>query len=301
MVEFDEFLKIIEEGRGVSKHTLKAYRSDLHSFFTDLAENRGNPALAEIELHHLRQFLSNLIAQGYARSTVARKTAALRAFFSYMHREGHVAENPAGLLKASAGPRGIPTVLSAEQIATLFDVMDGNGFISIRDRALFEFLYSTGARVSEACGLKLADLDLEQGIARLWGKGNKERLAALGRYAREALDEYLPLQKIKRKNDTNSHVFLNDRGGPLSDRSVRRILKKRLLEADLPVSISPHSLRHSFATHLLHGGAGLREVQELLGHASVNTTQIYTKISPERMREVYLENHPRARLTSERS
>lgn len=296
MVEFDEFLKTIEEGRGVSKHTLKAYGSDLHSFFTDLAENRGDPALLEIELHHLRQFLSNLITEGYARSTVARKTAALRAFFSHMHRGGHIPENPASLLKSSSGPRSIPTVLSAEQIQTLFDVMQGNGFINIRDRALFEFLYSTGARVSEACGLKLIDLDLEQGIARLWGKGNKERLAALGRFSRESLEEYLPLQKVKAGSKEASHVFLNDRGGSLSDRSVRRILKKRLLEADLPVSISPHSLRHSFATHLLQGGAGLQEVQELLGHASVNTTQIYTKISPEMLRDVYLKNHPRARL-----
>ncbi len=299
MIELDAFLKVMQEGKGVSKHTLKAYRSDLHSFFTDLAENRGNPKLTDVELHHLRHFLSNLVTEGYARSSIARKAAALRAFFSYSHREGMIPENPAASLKTSSGPRGIPTVLSSEQIEVLFDAMHGNGFINIRDRALFEFLYSTGARVSEACSLTMADLDVEEGIARLMGKGDKERLAALGRYAQEALDEYLPLRAAKAKKERSLHIFLNDRGGPLSDRSVRRILKKRLMEADLPVSISPHSLRHSFATHLLQGGAGLREVQELLGHASVNTTQIYTKISPEQLQEVYLKNHPRARLIPE--
>lgn len=301
MVEFDEFLKVIKEGRGVSKHTLKAYGSDLHHFFTDLAENQGDPALAEIELHHLRQFLSNLIGQGYARSTVARKTAALRAYFSHQHREGHIDENPASQLKSASGPRGIPAILSAVQISSLFNTMHGGGFINIRDRALFEFIYSTGARVSEVCGLRMTDLDVEQGIARLWGKGNKERLAAIGRFARTSLEEYLPLQKVKSTGEDPPHVFLNDRGGALSDRSIRRILKKRLLQANLPDSISPHSLRHSFATHLLQGGAGLREVQELLGHASVNTTQIYTKISPETLRAVYLKNHPRAQLEPEAS
>ncbi len=299
MIDLDGFLKIIEEGQGVSPHTLKAYRSDLNSFFAELKENRGNPGLAEIELHHLRLFLSDLISRGYAPATVARKAAALRAFFAFMHRQGKIASNPATLLKSSPGPRGLPTVLSSQQIDSLFQVMHGNGFINIRDRALFEFLYSTGARVSEACGLQIGDLDIEEGIARLLGKGNKERLAALGKFAREALDEYLPLRQQKAQARADQHVFLNDRGGPLSDRSVRRILKKRLLAADLPISISPHSLRHSFATHLLQGGAGLREVQELLGHASVNTTQIYTKISPEQLREVYLRNHPRARPVSD--
>ncbi|MCB9833304.1 MAG: tyrosine recombinase XerC [Planctomycetes bacterium] len=295
MDEIDRFLKVQEEGRRVSANTLRAYRRDLELFLEHLEERAGAPAWTEIELHHLRLYLSRLVEEGYARTSIARKAAALRGFFGHLTREGLIPSSPAALLKSAAGPRRIPGVLSPTQVEELLAVMGGNGFRNIRDRALFEFLYSTGARVGEACGVGLDALDLGQGIVRLFGKGRKERLAALGRYAREALDHYLPLRNIRAGQADHALVFINDRGGPLSDRSVRRILKARLLEAGLPTSISPHGLRHSFATHLLQGGAGLREVQELLGHASVNTTQIYTRISPEGLRKVYLESHPRAR------
>ena len=299
MREIADFLKVLQSGRQVSEHTLKAYRTDLTLFFGNLRDKGGNPSLAEIELHHLRLYLSGLVESGYARSSVARKAAAIRSFFRYLHKNNRIDSNPAALLKNVIGPRGLPTVLGPEQVESLFAAMRGDGFTSMRDRALFEFIYSTGARVSEACSLDLAALDLEEGIVRLLGKGNKERLSALGSYAIEALRDYLPLRREKAQHVDTEAVFLNNRGGGLSDRSMRRILKKRLLEAGLPSNVSPHTLRHSFATHLLRGGAGLRDVQELLGHSSVNTTQIYTKISPAQLREVYLKNHPRAQKTGD--
>jgi integrase/recombinase XerC len=295
MKELDAFLTLMREGRRMSPHTLRAYRSDLALCLEFIDAECGAPPLGEIDARHLRRYVGKLTEKGYARATVARKTAAIRGFFSYLHAEGIIDSNPAALLRGGSGPRRLPKILATEDLARLLATPSGDGFIAARDRAILEFLYSTGARVGEVVGAAWADVDLSEGVVRLWGKGSKERLAMLGRFAREALELYRPLARSRATEAAGDLIFLNHRGGSLSDRSVRRMLKKRLLEAGLPIHVSPHTLRHSFATHLLQSGAGLRAVQEMLGHESVNTTQIYTRISPRHLRDVYLQAHPRAR------
>lgn len=295
MGEVEAFLKVMREGRRVSPHTLRAYHSDIRLFLEFLEEACGAPALADIDPRHLRRYVGRLTEKEYARATIARKAAALRAFFRFLHAEEKIPSNPAALLKSGNGPRRLPKVLSTEELQRLLAAPGGDDFLPSRDRAILEFLYSTGARVGELVAVRWRDIDLRQGTVRLLGKGSKERLAMLGRFASEALETHRPLAAARAHPDSDDRVFLNHRGRPLSDRSVRRMLKKRLLEAGLPIQVSPHTLRHSFATHLLQAGAGLRAVQEMLGHESVNTTQIYTRISPRHLRDVYRRAHPRAK------
>lgn len=298
MRELEDFLAEMKDARRVSENTLRAYRKDLELFVEFLSEKAGAPPLPRIEVHHLRRYLMSLADQNYARSSLARKAAAMRAFFRFLKKTGAIPADPTLLLKTKSGPRRIPTVLSDEDILRLLNTPAGEDFLSVRDRALFEFFYSTGARVGEAATITVADVDLAEGVARLFGKGKKERVAVLGRFAIEALDRYLALRAARKRPSTGPRLFLNARGGALSDRSMRRILKKRIREADLSPSVSPHTLRHTFATHLLQHGAGLRSVQEMLGHAAISTTQIYTKITPKHLEEVYLRAHPRARAAA---
>ena len=295
MSELEDYLVMLRTGQRASEHTIRAYSSDLGGFFEYLTEKKGDPPLARIEAHHLRLYLASLTEQEYARTSIARKAAALRGFFGHLHRTGRLGRNPAAALKGASGPRRLPVVLTPSQVERLLNAPTGRDFLATRDRALLEFIYSTGARVTETVELEIDRIDLESGVARLFGKGRKERLAPVGRYARQAIEDHLPFRESKKRPNAKNRVFLNRHGLPLSDRSVRRMLKKRLLEAGLPPGVSPHTLRHSFATHLLQGGAGLRAVQELLGHSSVNTTQIYTRISPAHLEEVYLAAHPRSK------
>jgi integrase/recombinase XerC len=295
MGELDTFLARLREGKRASENTLRAYRTDILLFLDFVEKKMGAPPLEAVEVHHLRRYLSSLVDRNYARTSLARKAAALRAFFAHLHREGKIAENPSTLLKTSGARRKLPTVLTTEQIEKLLQAATGESFLSIRDRALLEFLYSTGARVGEAASIAVEDVDLREGTARLFGQGQKERFAAIGSYALERMKEYLPVRGMRAKPGAGSRIFINARGGPLTDRSMRRVLKRRIREADLPQAVSPHTLRHSFATHLLQHGANLRAVQEMLGHKSVSTTQIYTKITPEHLHEVYERAHPRAR------
>ncbi len=295
MGEIEDFLKVVEDGRRVSPHTLRAYRGDLLGFWEWFAKDGGDIPLADVKLFHLRAYLAHLQESGLARSTITRRASALRTFFSWAYREGRIGENPAALLRAKSGPRAIPRVLDTQEVERLLAQPAGGDFLDTRDKAILEVLYSTGARVSEATGLRLGDVDLEQGLAKLFGKGRKERLSPLGPQAVEAIENHLPLRALRASPAAEDRLFLNRFGAPLTPRSVGRMLEKRLLQAGLSPDVTPHTLRHSFATHLLRGGAGLRAVQELLGHASVNTTQIYTRISPEHLRDVYRRHHPRAR------
>lgn len=294
MGELEKFLARLREGGGASENTLRAYRTDILLFLEFIAKKAGNPSLEAVEVHHLRRYLTALVEENYARTSIARKAAALRAFFAHLTRQGRIAENPALLLKTSGARRKLPTVLTTEQIDRLLQAPLGDSFLSLRDRALLEFLYSTGARVGEAAGLSIEDVDLREGTARLFGKGKKERFSAIGSFALDRMKDYLPVRNLRAKPETGSRLFINARGGPLTDRSMRRVLKRRIREADLPQAVSPHTLRHSFATHLLQHGANLRAVQEMLGHKSVSTTQIYTKITPEHLQTVYERAHPRA-------
>lgn len=294
MKELESFVRHLTDGRHLSPHTVRAYRADINALHDYLNQHQGNPDLDAVAAHHLRAYLGSLVSANYARSTLARKVACIRAWFRFLRQEGVLSKDPAQSLRASSGPRPLPTVLDVEQIDRLLSIPEGRGGLSARDRALFEFLYSTGARVSEATGSTVSSINLGQGTALLLGKGRKERMAMLGDPAIEALRAYLPHRKALLKGRESEALFLNARGGPLTSRGVRSILKRRLMEADLPADVTPHTLRHSFAGHLIEAGANLRAVQEMLGHASVNTTQIYTHLSPAHLHTVYMAAHPRA-------
>lgn len=290
----DAYLRELAAARGASAHTLRAYRGDLSGFCAFL-EQRGIEDPAEVKPRALRAWLATLDEQGLAKSSMQRKLSAARSFFKYLLQHGKVDTHPAAGLRQRRGERKLPSALSVEELDTLLAAPDANAPDGRRDRAILELVYSAGTRAAETVGLDRKDLDLARGLVRLFGKGRKERLGALGPQAVAALEAYLsdpkrpiPVPRAKQA------VFLNARGGRLTTRSLGRILERYRREAGIVRHASPHTLRHSFATHLLDRGADLRSVQELLGHAHLTTTQIYTHVSIERLREAYEKAHPRA-------
>ncbi len=298
MEGLQDFLRTLEHGRGVSAHTLRAYRSDLRQFAAFL-ERAAVGSAGTIEPAHVRTFLAGLSREGYARSSMARKMAAIRAFLRHLARAGRVEGNAAALVDAPPVPRRLPPVLDDAEILRLLSAPTGDGPLPVRDRAILELLYSAGIRVSELAGLDAGDIDLRSGTGRVRGKGRRERLIVVGSHARAALAAWLAVRR-PRPGSAAQALFLNRRGGRLTDRSVRRLMKRWIRVADLSHRVSPHTLRHTFATHLLARGADLRSVQTLLGHRRLATTQIYTRISPEHLREVYLRAHPRGREAGRR-
>jgi len=283
----------LERGRGV--HTVAAYRRDA----TDLARTCtgwGIEHPGEVELLTLRRYLASLTDRGYARSTIARRSSVVRSLFAFLKRRGIVDRDPAALLASPKQGRHLPRVLRVDEVERLLAVPDPAAPTGLRDRALLELLYASGARVGEVCGLDLAGLDLPQGQVRLLGKGAKERIAPVGEPAVDALRDYLaggraPLLRGDRAQDA---LFVNTRGGRLGTRDARTVVERAATVACIG-HVTPHTLRHSFATHLLESGADVRVVQELLGHASLATTQRYTHLSRGRLREVHALAHPRAR------
>jgi len=289
----DEYLAHLEHGRDVSPHTLRAYSADLGRWLDSLApEEREDPT--SLGAGDLKSHVAALMEAGLSRPTVARHAAALRGFFRWLLASGRADDDPAQALRVPRRGRTLPRVLSEDQMQRLLSAPAGDDFLTTRDRALLETLYSAGLRVSELVGIDTPDLDLGRGVARVFGKGRKERLAFLGRYAMEALTEWMPWRDLRARESAGNAVFLNHRGGRLTDRSVRRILDNALVRAGLPPGITPHTLRHSFATHLLAHGAGLKEVQEMLGHKHLSSTQVYTHVSPEHLKVAYESAHPRA-------
>lgn len=283
----------LETVRNLSPNTLRAYRCDL----TELDEGLtglGITRLAEIDLFALRRYLTTLRARELARRTVARKISAIRSFFKYLAAQERISADPAASLRTPRRSRSLPSVLDRDQVERLLSAPPTDQWRGLRDRAILETLYSTGARVSELAGLDLGDLDRIQGTATLRGKGRKERLAGLGGPCLQALEAYLASVAAAGVRTQSAPVFLNKHGRRLSVRGVARILEAAVQLAGLPSSTTPHTLRHSFATHLLEAGANLREVQELLGHKSVATTQIYTHLTLDHLRRVYDQAHPRA-------
>ncbi len=292
----DEYLAELEFARQVSPHTLRAYRSDIGALLT-FASKQGFHDPRELDTLLLREWLASLPSP--ARATLARKQASLRGFFGWMARTGRTEGSAAVALRSPRRAHALPHTLEESAIAALLAVPAGDTPADLRDRALLELLYSSGMRVSECSGLDLADLDLTHGTARVLGKGNKQRMTMVGRPARDAIEHWMversrQLSRRRRAVSTTT-VFLNFRdGGSLSSRAMHTIVTRRAREAGLPGDVSPHALRHSFATHLLDRGADLRVVQELLGHESLSTTQIYTHVSIRRLRDVYATAHPRA-------
>jgi integrase/recombinase XerC len=306
-----QFLDYLHLERHFSDYTVKSYGADLIQFGQFLAGQIGRASAATIpppqtpeqldekflkcEPLTVREFLVYLHGQNYTKSTTARKLATLRSFYKFLIRRGMLSVNPLSTIRTPKQEKRLPKCLDVDQINRLLSAPGDGDVLAARDRAMLEVLYSSGIRVSELVELTLGDLDLQEGVLRVTGKGRKDRLTPIGSQAIKALQRYFELRAAEPKMAANTtRVFLNKHGESLSTRSVRRKLDKYLAEAGLDPGISPHTLRHSFATHLLNNGADLRSVQELLGHQSLSTTQIYTHLTTSRMKQVYDAAHPRA-------
>ena len=288
------FLKTLVAERDASPHTVAAYRRDLTTFADWVARGRVS-SIDQLDRRLLRRYVAYLGERRYARRTIARRTSALRSWLSWCVARGLLQANPAEGLGAPKLDRPLPEVLKVNEIARLAELPPADDPLGLRDRAVIELLYACGLRVSELCGLDVDALDLPSGSVRVLGKGRRERVLPVGGRARAALSAYLRAARplLLRRGPGTPALFLNTRGGRLGPRGVRALLERyRRAEGNSP--IGPHALRHSFATHLLDNGADLRAVQELLGHKSLATTQIYTHVSTERLREVYEQSHPRA-------
>lgn len=294
----NRFLRYLQVERNSSDLTIKSYREDLTSLTEYLTEAFGHdPKPSEITPIDLRGYVAALHEAGYAKSSVARRLASLRSFFRFCQREGIVDNNPAKPLRNPRRDRKLPHFLSTEEIGKLLDAPPATKSLGLRDRAILETMYSAGLRVSETVGVNDEDLDFENGLVRVRGKGKRERLAPLGSYASRAVKRWVQERKLSPKEPKGgtAPVFTNKFGRRLTTRSVGRLLEKHLQHAGLDTRTTPHTLRHSFATHLLDRGADIRSVQELLGHKSLITTQIYTHVSTAGLREAYEKAHPRAR------
>lgn len=280
-----KFLNYLDVEKNYSEHTIRNYRSDLKEFHSFL--DKKDPK--QITHLDLRKFLAELRQNNCAKRTIVRKLSTIRSFFKFLSREKYLESDPSRSLFTPKLDKYLPEFLDTEKTLKLITAPSLDNVLGIRDRALLEVLYSTGMRVSELVGLNVDDIDLISGAVKVRGKGKKERMALLGRESQNAVRTY-----FKKQNRGSGAVFLNSRGGRITDRSVRRIIDKYVKQCSIENKISPHSIRHSFATHLLNNGADLRSVQELLGHKNLSTTQIYTHLGSKRLREMYQKAHPRA-------
>lgn len=287
------FVDYLSFERGLSPRTLEAYRRDLDGFLAFL-ETRGVSDPGEVSPQTLREYTFHLKDRGLAPTSIRRSQSALRTYFSFLLAEGVLEDDPTERMESPRVWRTLPGVLSREDVVRLVEASDPDHPLFWRDRAILEFLYATGVRVSELVGLKLGNLHLEEGFATVLGKGSKERIVPVGRVAQGALERYLRGCRMELdRGKSRGAVFLNNRGGPMTRMAIWTIVKKAAERAGIPGKVSPHTLRHTFATHLLEGGADLASVQELLGHADISTTQIYTHVDREYLRDVHRRFHPR--------
>ena len=298
-----DFLRYLWVERNASQNTLRSYEGDLLQFLNYLTLRECLPSESidwkDIDPLLIRSFLSDLVSKGNTKSSVARKLASLRTFFKYLLRQGKIVFNPAQRVASPKLPQTLSSFLSVDEATGLLESADTPTPRGLRDRSILEVFYGGGIRLSELVGLDLSDLDMEAGLIRVQGKGGKERVVPIGSYAISALrnylarrDEFFPPAKMGARGE--AAVFVNRWGGRLSGRSVSEIVLKYLRKSGVSHHITPHSLRHSFATHLLDGGADLRAIQELLGHARLSTTQRYTHLSMDKIMEVYDKAHPKA-------
>lgn len=297
--EIAQFLRYLDVEKNASTLTIKSYREDLIDMADFLADQQGKSSLRpdDITPRDLRGYVAALHEAGYARSSISRKLASLRSFYKFAQRQELATTNPAKPLRNPRGQRKLPHFLTSDEVERLLNSPPRDEVLGLRDRAILETMYSAGLRVSEVVGLNDGDIDLEEGLARVRGKGRKERLSPLGRFAVAALQKYAYHRErsIKEPTGKNAPVFVNRFGRRLTTRSVARMLEKYIQQTGLDQRTTPHTLRHSFATHLLDRGADIRSVQELLGHKSLVTTQIYTHLSTANLKEVYDRAHPRAK------
>nr|WP_312889136.1 tyrosine recombinase XerC [Desertibacillus haloalkaliphilus] len=296
-LELDSFVRYLQVEKNCSPHTIMNYKKDIDHFLTFMKQHLIFD-YAAVSYVFVRKYLTLLHEKQYARKTVARKVSSLRSFFRFLVREGRIVDNPFVMTAIPKGASRLPTFLYEQELEELFTSFAGTSPLNQRDRAILEVLYATGIRVSECEQLNISDIDFSIGTLLVTGKGRKERFIPIGSFALDSLHTYLldgRKELLKKSQETEERgVFLNYRGGRLTARSIREMLKKRINKTSLTVNISPHVIRHTFATHLLNAGADLRAVQELLGHEHLSSTQIYTHVTKERLKEVYRNHHPRA-------
>ena len=298
VADFQIYLKV---QRNVSEHTLKAYIADVEEFSRFLQKNdmgKKSDAIIDVEPETIRSYLSHLYRDKVKKVTVNRKISSLRSFYKYLLRAGKVKSNPAVMVQTPKIEKYMPTFLSVDEAFQLLDDEVDNSVSGLRDHAMLELFYSSGLRLSELAGLNVTDFDFNQALVKLRGKGKKERIVPVGCKAMQAIDGYIKKTADVRKKDEDvfkSPLFLNMRGKRITARSIARIVDAATVKSGIGRKISPHALRHSFATHLLNAGADLRSIQELLGHESLSTTQKYTAVNINRMMEVYDKAHPRAK------
>lgn len=284
----DKFIDYLKIEKNASEYTLINYSVDLRDFSKFL----GDISVETIDYLVLRRYLAHMKEKNYSKRTVARKLASLRSFFKFLYREGYIKTNPASSVATPKLDKKLPLFLDTDEVVKLIEAPNEKDVAGLRDRAILETLYSTGMRVSELVRLNIENIDFISGVVKVFGKGKKERLAPIGDKALRAIRNYLDRRGAELTD--KKVIFLNKNGTRLTDRSVRRVVEKYIKRASLRKGISPHTLRHSFATHLLDRGADLRSVQELLGHMNLSTTQIYTHVTTKRLKEVYDKSHPRA-------
>ncbi len=293
-----KFITYLEIERNVSEHTIKAYSSDIKQFLEFLKSDEEE--LGNITHRTIRKFLAHLQNKAYSNKSIGRKLATIRAFFKFLVREGYQKTNPTLVVSTPKIAKKLPEFLTVENMIKLIEKPDESDVLGIRDRAIFETLYSTGIRVGELTHLNIYDIDFGGGTIKVKGKGNKQRITPIGDTALDVINRYSAVRSalFNNKNigitEDRQALFLDKWGGRLTSRSVERIVRKHIVGIPKALGITPHTFRHSFATHLLDAGADLRSVQELLGHVSLSTTQIYTHLTPEKLKRTYKKAHPRA-------
>lgn len=293
----NRYLQFIKVEKGLSEQSVSAYRNDLKRYLNFIGENVQLNQLAGIDLRHIEQFIEELVAMNLSPQTVARNISSIRSFHEFTVAEHITHSNPAELIDMPQQAQSLPEVLTPEEIETILEAPGTETAQAKRDTAILETLYATGVRVSELTELELSNIYAEIGFIRVIGKGRKERLVPIGEKAYNALQVYLEEARpyfVKEKEKTGNKIFLNRFGGPLSRMSIWNIVNKAAQQAEIEKDVYPHIFRHSFATHLLEGGADLRAVQEMLGHASIITTEIYTHVDRSLLHQVHKEHHPRA-------
>ncbi len=286
----EKFINYLKIEKNYSSYTITSYNKDLKELEFFLESNYKNLDVREIDYFILRKFIIFLNTKKINKKSIARKISTLKSFFKFLVREEIIKSSPAASLLYPRQEKKLPVFLTEKEVVSLLESIKGEGFLQLRDKAILEFLYSTGARVSEMVNLRKEDVDLIGGMAKVMGKGRRERILPLGEPAIKAINDYL-----KKRKDKSEFLFVNYRGRKLSDRGVRLIIEKYIKKLSLNTGISPHTLRHTFATHLLNRGADLRSVQELLGHKSISTTQVYLHLSIENLKNIYEKTHPRAK------
>ncbi|WP_223700244.1 tyrosine recombinase XerC [Sutcliffiella deserti] len=297
-IPLNSFLEYLQIEKNYSKYTIAYYQKDIEDFF-DFMKEEAITNIHEITHTEARLYLTLLHKKKYARRSVARKTSSLRSFFKYLSREEKITNNPFSVVSLPKQVKHLPQFLYSEELEKLFAVSSRDTPLGQRNQVLLELLYATGIRVSECCDIKLQDIDFNLGTILINGKGNKQRYVPFGSFAQEAMEYYLKdgreaLLKKSKQPASSKHLFLNYLGEPITPRGVRMVLNELVKQASSTLHISPHVLRHTFATHMLNEGADLRVVQELLGHASLSSTQLYTHVTKERLQQTYNQFHPRA-------